>query len=126
MRAALDDAGLAADAIDYVNLHGTATPSNDVAEDRAVCAVFGTRTPCSSTKGATGHALGAAGGVEAAICLMALEHGFMPGGLNLLEPDPALRVNYLRENREARVHAVLSNSFGFGGTNASLVLGSVA
>jgi len=124
MRAALDDAGLAADGIDYVNLHGTATPSNDTAEDHAVGAVFGTRTPCSSTKGATGHTLGAAGGVEAAICLLALEHGFMPGGLNLQEPDPALRLHYLRENRAAALRAVLSNSFGFGGTNASLVLGS--
>jgi 3-oxoacyl-[acyl-carrier-protein] synthase-1 len=124
MRAALDDAGLSADGIDYVNLHGTATPSNDVAEDHAVGSVFGTRTPCSSTKGATGHTLGAAGGVEAAICLIGLEHGFMPGGLNLREPDPALTLNYLRENRAAPLRAVLSNSFGFGGTNASLVLGS--
>jgi 3-oxoacyl-[acyl-carrier-protein] synthase-1 len=124
MCAALDEAGLAPDDIGYVNLHGTATPSNDVAEDAAVRAVLGTGVPCSSTKGATGHALGAAGGVEAAICLLALAHGFIPGGLNVLEPDPALSLPYVRANRDARLRAVLSNSFGFGGSNASLVLGA--
>ena len=81
MRAALASAGLQPGDIDYINLHGTATPSNDAAEDRAVAAVFGTDTPCSSTKGATGHTLGAAGGVEAMISLLALQHGLMPGGL---------------------------------------------
>jgi 3-oxoacyl-[acyl-carrier-protein] synthase-1 len=124
MRAALADAGLEPDGIGYVNLHGTATPSNDAAEDHAVQAVFGTATPCSSTKGATGHTLGAAGGVEAAICLLALEDGLLPAGLNLRTPDPALHVDYLRENRSAPLRAVLSNSFGFGGTNASLVFGA--
>ena len=125
MRAALQDAGLKPIDIDYINLHGTATPSNDAAEDRAVAAVFGTSTPCSSTKGATGHTLGAAGGVEAMISLIALKHGLMPGGLNLQTPDPELRLNYLRANRDAPLRAILSNSFGFGGTNASLVLGAV-
>jgi len=124
MRAALADAALAPSHIGYVNLHGTATPSNDASEDRAVHAVFGPATPCSSTKGATGHTLGAAGGVEAAICLLTLKHGLMPGGLNVRELDPALELNYLRENREAPLCAVLSNSFGFGGTNVSLVLGA--
>ncbi|MEO7010153.1 MAG: beta-ketoacyl-[acyl-carrier-protein] synthase family protein [Caldimonas sp.] len=124
MRAALADASLAPADIGYVNLHGTATPSNDAAEDRAVGAVFGLETPCSSTKGATGHTLGAAGGVEAAICLLALRHGLLPAGLNVREIDPALHLNYLRENRMQSVRAVLSNSFGFGGTNASLVLGA--
>ena len=123
IRAALADAALTPSDIGYVNLHGTATPSNDASEDRAVHAVFGAATPCSSTKGATGHTLGAAGGVEAAICLLALKHGLMPGGLNVRELDPALELNYLLENREAPLRAVLSNSFGFGGTNASLVLG---
>ena len=123
MRAALADAGLAPGDIGYVNLHGTATPSNDAAEDRAVGAVFGLATPCSSTKGATGHTLGAAGGVEAAISLLALAHGLAPSGLNVREIDPALHLNYLRHNRRAPLDAVLSNSFGFGGTNASLVLG---
>ena len=124
MRAALADAQLPPAAIDYINLHGTATPSNDAAEDAAVCQVFGTGTPCSSTKGATGHTLGAAGGVEAAIALLALRHGLMPAGLNLQEPDPALRMNYLRDNRAAPIGRVLSNSFGFGGSNASLIFGA--
>lgn len=124
MRAALADADLAPDAIDYINLHGTATPSNDAAEDAAVGVVFGTTTPCSSTKGATGHTLGAAGGVEAAIALLAMRHGLMPGGLNVQRRDPALRLNYLLANRDAPLRRVLSNSFGFGGSNASLVLGA--
>jgi len=126
MRAALDDAHLAPSDIDYVNLHGTATPSNDASEDRAVAAVLGTRVPCSSTKGSTGHTLGAAGAVEATICVLALAHGFVPAGLNLAEPDPALTLPYVRSNREARLRVVMSNSFGFGGTNASLVIGAAA
>lgn len=124
MHAALADAGLAPADIDYINLHGTATPSNDAAEDAAVNHVFGSATPCSSTKGATGHALGAAGAVETAIALLALRHGLMPGGLNVQQRDPALQTNYLLANREAALHRVLSNSFGFGGSNASLVLGA--
>nr|WP_145548076.1 beta-ketoacyl-[acyl-carrier-protein] synthase family protein [Variovorax boronicumulans] len=124
MRAALDAAALAPADIDYINLHGTATPTNDASEDRAVRAVFGDAAPpCSSTKGATGHTLGAAGGVEAAISLLALQHGFIPGGLNRQHPDPELHVPYLDHNRNAPLRRVLSNSFGFGGTNASLVLG---
>ncbi len=123
MRGALADAGVAPDAIDYLNLHGTATPNNDAAEDLAVQAVFGERLPCSSTKGATGHTLGAAGGVEAAIAMLALEHGFMPGGLNRQRPDGALRSRYLDAGREARLSLVASNSFGFGGSNACLVFG---
>jgi 3-oxoacyl-[acyl-carrier-protein] synthase I len=126
MRAALSDAGLQASDIDYINLHGTATPSNDASEDRAVRSVFGTDTPCSSTKGATGHTLGAAGGVEALIALLALEHGLMPAGLNLQTPDTDLQMNYLSNNQTAQLRHVLSNSFGFGGSNASLVLGGVA
>jgi 3-oxoacyl-[acyl-carrier-protein] synthase-1 len=124
MRSALADAGLAPADIGYVNLHGTATPSNDASEDRAVCAVFGAQTPASSTKGATGHTLGAAGGIEAAISLLALRHRLLPAGLHVREIDPALKLQYLRENREQPLRAVLSNSFGFGGTNASLVLGA--
>jgi 3-oxoacyl-[acyl-carrier-protein] synthase I len=126
MRAALSYAGLQAADIDYINLHGTATPSNDMSEDRAVRSVFGTGTPCSSTKGATGHTLGAAGGVEAMVALLALEHGLMPAGLNLQEQDPDLQMNYLLTNQRAPLRHVLSNSFGFGGSNASLVLGGVA
>lgn len=123
MRAAIEQAGLQPTDIDYINLHGTATPSNDAAEDRAVASVFGRTTPCSSTKGATGHTLGAAGGVEAVIALLAIESGLMPGGLNLKRRDADLQSNYLSENRHQRVRHVLSNSFGFGGSNASLVLG---
>ena len=126
MRAALADAKLAPGDLGYVNLHGTATPSNDASEDRAVSAVFGTATPCSSTKGATGHTLGAAGGVEAAICLLALREGLLPAGLNVQQPDPALTLNYLHRNAQAPLPAALSNSFGFGGTNASLILGKAA
>ena len=123
MQGALKMAGLAPADIDYINLHGTATPSNDLAEAKAVSRLFGTGTPCSSTKGATGHTLGAAGGVEAVICALALQNGLMPAGLNSEQPDPALAVNYLRENGEQPLRRVLSNSFGFGGTNCSLVFG---
>ena len=124
MRAALADAELQPRDVGYINLHGTATPSNDAAEDHAVGSVFGNATPCSSTKGATGHTLGAAGGVEAVISLLALQHGLLPAGLNLTVPDPALTLNYLRANCHAPLRAVLSNSFGFGGSNASLVFGA--
>lgn len=123
MEGALKTAGLDAADIDYINLHGTATPSNDAAETRAVSAVFGAGTACSSTKGATGHTLGAAGGLEAVICALALQHGLMPGGLNTRQLDPALPLNYLLDNQERAIRHVLSNSFGFGGTNCSLVLG---
>lgn len=123
MQAALAAAGLGPDAIDYVNLHGTATPSNDAAEGRAVAALFGDRVACSSTKGATGHTLGAAGGLEAVIAALALQHGFMPGGVNTRTPDPEIPVRYLRANADIAPRRVLSNSFGFGGTNCSLVLG---
>jgi 3-oxoacyl-[acyl-carrier-protein] synthase-1 len=123
MQAALADAALEPGAIEYINLHGTGTPSNDLAESRAVAAVFGTAVPCSSTKGATGHALGAAGALEAVVCALTLEHGLLPAGLNVATPDPALELNYLRHNAERPVSRVLSNSFGFGGTNCSLILG---
>ena len=126
MRAALAQAGLAPGDVDYINLHGTATPNNDSAEDMAVRAVFGPGTPCSSTKGATGHTLGAAGGVEAAVAMLALQHGFMPGGLNRLAPDAALHCHYIDTTRSADVKVVASNSFGFGGSNACLLFGSAA
>ena len=119
---ALAEAGLAATDIDYINLHGTATPSNDAAESLAVNALFD-GTPCSSTKGATGHTLGAAGALEAAISALALRHRFMPGGVGASEPDPALNLRYVLESRNAALRYVLSNSFGFGGTNCSLVFG---
>ena len=123
MAAALQSAGLQAADIDYINLHGTATPSNDAAEGKAVAALFGDRTPCSSTKGATGHTLGAAGGLEAIISALALQHAFLPGGINTLHLDPAIPIQYLTANSDVAPRRVMSNSFGFGGTNCSLVLG---
>ena len=127
MRDALAQAGLAPADVGYLNLHGTATPSNDAAESRGVASVFGAHgVPCSSTKGATGHTLGAAGGVEAAIAMLALEHGVLPGGLHRVQPDAGLAVAYLDAPREAALQVVASNSFGFGGSNACLVFGKAA
>lgn len=123
MEAALKAAGLQPADIDYINLHGTATPSNDAAEGQAVAALFGNTVPCSSTKGATGHTLGAAGGVEAIISALALQHDFLPGGVNTQGIDPGIPIQYLTANRETAPRRVLSNSFGFGGTNCSLILG---
>lgn len=123
MLQALDTAGLRATEIDYINLHGTGTPSNDNAEARAVAGVLGSEVPGSSTKGATGHALGAAGALEAVICALALQHGFMPAGLNTTVVDPTLGVNYLLENRRGNIARVMSNSFGFGGSNCTLIFG---
>jgi 3-oxoacyl-[acyl-carrier-protein] synthase-1 len=121
MQAALDMAGLTSQAVGYVNLHGTATPSNDAAEDRGVIALFGDTTSCSSTKGHTGHTLGAAGGVEAVVCMLALREGFLPGGVGTIAQDPNLHCNYLLENRDQPIAHALSNSFGFGGSNCSLL-----
>ena len=123
MQNALSIARLTPDRIDYINLHGTATVSNDAAEGKAVAELFGAPVACSSTKGATGHTLGAAGGVEAVICALALQHGLMPCGINTTRRDPQLPLNYLLANEDRRVARVLSNSFGFGGTNCSLIFG---
>lgn len=126
IEAALQSAGLRPDQIDYINLHGTATLTNDAAEDKAVFGIFGDRVPASSTKGATGHTLGAAGAIEAIICALALTHGLMPGGgINSVEADPVLRTRYLIDNLHAPLRYALSNSFGFGGSNCSLILGVV-
>jgi 3-oxoacyl-[acyl-carrier-protein] synthase-1 len=124
MQRALDCAGLSSSAIDYINLHGTATRTNDASEDKAAFAVFGRETACSSTKGATGHLLGAAGVTEAIIILLAIRHGLLPGSVHTRNVDPELKCAYLTEPRAARVKTALSNSFGFGGNNCSLVLGS--
>lgn len=124
MQQALDRAGLGS--VDYLNLHGTATPNNDAAEDQAVRAVMGPRIPCSSTKGATGHTLGAAGALEAGISLLSLQQGWMPGGATLQARDPQLTANYLAEGRAASLRTVASNSFGFGGSNACLVFGAAS
>jgi 3-oxoacyl-[acyl-carrier-protein] synthase-1 len=126
MRQAMAMAGVAAGEIDYVNLHGTATPANDTAEGRAVATLFGDNAvACSSTKGATGHTLGAAGGIEAVIGALALQHGMAWAGVNTQTRDENIRVDYLLENRAQPVDLVLSNSFGFGGSNCSLLLGRV-
>ncbi len=122
MRQALEAARLAPRDIDYINLHGTGTPSNDSAEGRAVSALFGAGIAASSTKGATGHTLGAAGALEAVFCALALRHGFAPGGVNTTRLDPQVGFDYLRESRRRPLTSVLSNSFGFGGSNCSLVL----
>ncbi|MGB6308416.1 MAG: beta-ketoacyl-[acyl-carrier-protein] synthase family protein [Steroidobacteraceae bacterium] len=126
MQAALRTAALEPGDIDYVNLHGTGTPSNDRSESRAVTGVFGPTVPCSSTKGATGHTLGAAGALEAVISALAIQHGLMPGGVHTAEVDPTLTAHYIRRNHRAPVARVLSNSFGFGGTNCSLIFGRAA
>jgi len=125
MDQALTSAGLTARDIDYINLHGTATRSNDAAEDKAVYALFGSSTACSSTKGATGHLLGAAGIAEAVICALAMGERFMPGSVNTRRVDPSLRVRYLLDNATHAPRRVMSNSFGFGGSNCSLVFGRV-
>jgi len=121
MSAALQRAGLGVAQIDYINLHGTATPSNDAAEGRAVLDLFGAHTPASSSKGYTGHTLGAAGGLEAVIAAIALQEGLMPGSAGTRELDPAIGIDYLLEARQRPLLHVLSNAFGFGGTNASLI-----
>jgi len=123
MQAALAAASLEPGEIDYINLHGTGTPSNDRSESQAVTSIFGPTTPCSSTKGATGHALGAAGALEAVISALAIKNGLMPGGVQTTRVDPTLTAHYIRDNRRTSVRRVLSNSFGFGGTNCSLVFG---
>ena len=120
---ALARAGLQATEVDYVNLHGTATPSNDAAEDKAVVRIVGTETSCSSTKGWTGHTLGAAGITEAVFALLALRHGFVPASLNTRRLDPALVARIALTNEERPIRRVVSNSFGFGGSNCSLVFG---
>lgn len=125
MEQALASADFPPEAVDYINLHGTGTRSNDATEDKAVCTVFGRNTPCSSTKGWTGHSLGACGAIDAIICALAVEQGFMPGSVNTRALDPTMGLHYLLENQRAPLDIALSNSFGFGGTNCSLLLGRV-
>jgi len=123
MQAALTSAGLRAEQIDYINLHGTGTRANDASEARAVFDLFGERTPCSSTKGWTGHLLGACGIAAAILCALSLREGFLPGSANTRELDPALRVRYLIQNQPMAPQRVMCNAFGFGGSNCSVVLG---
>ncbi len=126
MRSALEDAGLDASDVGYINAHGTSTPFNDAIETLAIKAVFGEharRVWVSSTKGCTGHMLGAAGAVEAAYTALTLSRGEVPPTANLEHPDPACDLDYVPgEARKAPVEVALSNSFGFGGTNACLAL----
>jgi 3-oxoacyl-[acyl-carrier-protein] synthase-1 len=122
MQAALASAALTPADIGYINFHGTGTPSNDEVEGHAVAGVLGSSVPGSSTKGATGHALGAAGALEAIICALAVRHELLPAGVNTAQVDPGLPVNYLRANRRAPLQRAMSNSFGFGGSNCSLIL----
>ncbi len=116
-------ARISAGEIDYVNLHGTATAANDRAEGRAVHKMFGTAVPCSSTKGVTGHALGAAGITEAAISLLSLEGQYMPGSPTTREVDPETQCTIALQGEARKLSRVMSNSFGFGGNNCTLVFG---
>ena len=119
---ALDDAGIAPSDVDYINLHGTGTPDNDAAEAKAVCQIFRSPPPMSSTKGLTGHPLAAAGGIEAVIATVAISDGLLPANTGLVALDPALHVVPVVAPTRAPIKTVLSSSFGFGGNNACVVL----
>jgi 3-oxoacyl-[acyl-carrier-protein] synthase II len=125
MQAALDSAGLRPEEIDYINAHGTSTPLNDPAETRAIHSVFGAhaeKLPTSSTKSMVGHLMGAAGAVEAIACVKTLETGTIHPTINYETPDPACDLDYVpNQARVAHPRTALSNSFGFGGHNATLI-----
>ncbi|PYJ23553.1 MAG: beta-ketoacyl-[acyl-carrier-protein] synthase family protein [Verrucomicrobia bacterium] len=122
MERALQSGNISADAVDYINAHGTATLFNDAAEGKAISRLFD-GVPVSSTKSMMGHSLGAAGAVEAIVCLLALQHQFLPANINFGALDDHLALNIVaNEARPAAVHTALSNSFGFGGTNASILM----
>jgi 3-oxoacyl-(acyl-carrier-protein) synthase len=125
MEVALRDAHLSYDAISYINAHGTSTPLNDLSETLAMKTVFKDRAkkiPVSSTKSMTGHLLGAAGGVEAVYSVLAIKNGVIPPTINYETPDPECDLDYVPNTpREATVKVAMSNSFGFGGTNATLI-----
>jgi 3-oxoacyl-[acyl-carrier-protein] synthase II len=125
MRLALKDAGVAPEAVDYINAHGTSTPAGDVNETQSIKAVFGEHArslPISSTKSMTGHLLGAAGGVESVVTTLTIARGVLPPTINYETPDPECDLDYIPNTaRSATVRYALTNSFGFGGTNASLL-----
>jgi 3-oxoacyl-[acyl-carrier-protein] synthase-1 len=123
MQAAIARSGLSFGDIGYVNMHGTGTRSNDDIEARVCARLFPDTVPVSSTKGWTGHTLGAAGITEAIIAMDALTVGLLPGNLNTENPEPDIAAHLLLENREARIATAMSNSFGFGGNNCSLIFG---
>src|SRR6266851_4683372 len=126
MEQALQSANRAAEEVDYINAHGTATVFNDAAEGKAITELFN-RVPVSSSKSMIGHSLGAAGAIEAVICLLALKAQFLPPNINFRNPDPDLDLNIVANTaRDAQIDIVLSNSFGFGGTNASILIQKVA
>lgn len=130
MRAALMDAGLTIADVDYINAHGTSTPLNDKAETAAIKRLFGERAyeiPVSSTKSMTGHLLGAGGALEAIIGLLALRHGLVPPTINYEQPDPYCDLDYVpNAPRAAELRVVMSNAFGLGGHNATIILGKAA
>ncbi len=123
MREALARAGLLPADIDYLNLHGTATPANDAIEARAVADLFPASLHASSSKGWTGHTLGAAGIVESTFALLAIEHGLAPGMLNSRDPDPACGPQIRFDNDHKEIRFAMNNSFGFGGNNCAVVFG---
>jgi 3-oxoacyl-[acyl-carrier-protein] synthase II len=129
MQMALDTAGVNAEEVDYINAHGTSTPFNDLYETLAIKSVFGEKAKdlmISSTKSMTGHLLGAAGGVESIFSLLTISRGVVPPTINYTEPDPECDLDYVpNEARQADVGIVISNSLGFGGTNASLLFRKV-
>jgi 3-oxoacyl-[acyl-carrier-protein] synthase II len=129
MKMALNNAKTAPEEVDYINAHGTSTPFNDLYETMAIKTVFGGHTDklmVSSTKSMTGHALGAAGGIEAVYSLLVMQNGVVPPTINYEEPDPECELDYVPNTaRQAEVRVVMSNSFGFGGTNASLLFKKV-
>jgi len=123
MKKALQNAGVSPSDVDYINLHGTGTKDNDLAEAKAIHSIFGKNIPpVSSIKGATGHSLGASGAIESIICAAAIRDGMIPANTGCMNPDPALNLNPVLAPLEQKVGIVLSNSFGFGGNNACLVL----